>query len=264
MDLTYKEMSQFFEIIDSRIEKKNRESQTPKTYPAKIISVSSDGLFADCKILTTGDETIMSALKNKTGVVLHINDEVILFAPLGDLSNIYIDKSKSGTIIDGQNLAEFSVGNSQITLEAIDDSRINGSANIDGAKLNISSVIAGINSDGTTTIEGSKVYLDNKTLDVKMQEVEINVTYKVDIISSNGGVFKNGQISTTLMARVYHGAEDVTDTIDANRFRWTRVSSDTEGDVAWNTSHYGGMKQITVTQIDVFARATFNCEILDS
>ncbi len=90
-----------------------------------------------------------------------------------------------------------------------------------------------------------------------------NVTHKVEIFSSGGLVFKNGQITTTLIARVYKGKEDVTDLIDANYFRWTRISDDTEGDEAWNATHYSGMKQVVITQDDVFVRATFNCTILN-
>ena len=92
---------------------------------------------------------------------------------------------------------------------------------------------------------------------------DTHITYKVDIFSTGGLVFKNGVISTTLIARVYRGKDDITDLIDANHFRWTRVSDDPAGDAVWNDANYGGTKQIVVTQDDVFARATFVCEILE-
>ena len=91
---------------------------------------------------------------------------------------------------------------------------------------------------------------------------EDRIPYKVDIFSTGGLVFKNGVIQTTLIARVYKGKEDITDQIDSNHFRWTRISDDPAGDEAWNDANYGGSKQIVVTQDDVFARATFVCEIL--
>ncbi len=90
-----------------------------------------------------------------------------------------------------------------------------------------------------------------------------NVTHKVEIFSTGGLVFKNNIISTTLIARVYKGKEDITDQIDSNYFRWTRISDDPAGDEIWNDANYGGSKQIVVTQDDVFARATFVCEILE-
>ena len=78
----------------------------------------------------------------------------------------------------------------------------------------------------------------------EVDAVKDNIVYKVEIISSNGNVFKNGQIFSTLEARVYHGANDVTATIDANRFRWTRVSDDESGDASWNSAHFSGTKHI--------------------
>ena len=85
----------------------------------------------------------------------------------------------------------------------------------------------------------------------------------MEIFSTGGLVFKNNIISTTLIARVYKGKNDVTDLIDSNFFRWTRISDDPTGDDLWNTQHYSGRKQITVTSADVYVRATFNCQILD-
>ncbi|WP_017416762.1 phage tail spike protein [Clostridium tunisiense] len=96
-----------------------------------------------------------------------------------------------------------------------------------------------------------------------MEKIEEIKPYTVDIISTNGIVFKNGVINTKLIARVYKGREDITDTIDANKFRWTRVSNDIEADKLWNASHFGGTKEITITKNDVYTRATFNCEILE-
>lgn len=94
----------------------------------------------------------------------------------------------------------------------------------------------------------------------KIEEIK---PYTVEIFSTNGLVFKNGVINTKLIAKVYKGREDITDSIDANKFRWTRVSNDSVGDNTWNTSHFGGTKEITITSDDVNVRATFNCEILE-
>lgn len=87
--------------------------------------------------------------------------------------------------------------------------------------------------------------------------------YQVDIISTGGLLFKNGVISTILLARVYKNNEDVTDLIDANRFRWTKTNSDGTPDTVWNEAHFGGVKQVLVTSEDIYRRATFECKILD-
>jgi phage minor structural protein len=106
------------------------------------------------------------------------------------------------------------------------------------------------------------VYLDAYLAKLEVDSVKDNLVYKVEIISSNGNVFKNGQIFSTLEARVYHGANDVTATIDANRFRWTRVSDDESGDASWNSAHFSGTKSVSITPSDVPIRATFQCSIL--
>jgi len=134
-----------------------------------------------------------------------------------------------------------------------------------------------LNNDDIVSAINELVQTSGVDMDKRMDEVEArtvaldeditdamnNIVYKVEIISSNGNVFKNGAFSTILEAKVYRGAIDVTDTMDASRFRWKRISSDIDGDNSWNTSHFGGAKQITITPADIYVRATFNCEILD-
>lgn len=84
------------------------------------------------------------------------------------------------------------------------------------------------------------------------------------IISSNGGIFKNGDISTVLSAEVYLGQTKVTDNYDSNAFVWTRVSADPDDDYQWNSAHAGGAKQIKITASDVYIRATFFCDLVDT
>ena len=97
----------------------------------------------------------------------------------------------------------------------------------------------------------------------RVEEIESQKMLRLVIISSNGNIFKNGNISTTLSAKVYSWDEDITDTLDDNQFRWTRVSADAAADTLWNQAHYGGTKSITITGNDVSARATFYCDLVD-
>ncbi len=85
----------------------------------------------------------------------------------------------------------------------------------------------------------------------------------LQIISTHGNIFKNGNISTTLSVVVWYGEEDITDSFNANEFRWTRVSADTVSDTTWNQAHYSGTKTVTITGSDVNGKATFHCELLD-
>ena len=96
----------------------------------------------------------------------------------------------------------------------------------------------------------------------RVDEVEKNVTYDAQVFSTNGLVFKNGIIETTLFCRVFHGKDDITDTIEASRFNWIRVSDG--DDDTWNADpRTRGVKSLRITADDVTARATFNCEVLD-
>lgn len=98
----------------------------------------------------------------------------------------------------------------------------------------------------------------------RVTEIEKQKMYRLVITSSNGNIFKNGNISTTLSAQVYSWDENVTDSLDPNQFVWTRVSEDTDSDKLWNAAHYGGAKQITITTEDVNVRATFFCDLIDT
>lgn len=91
----------------------------------------------------------------------------------------------------------------------------------------------------------------------RITTIEEQKMLRLVIISSNGNIFKNGNVKTLLSAKVYSWDEDITDTLDANQFVWTRVSEDTEADKVWNEQHFGGAKSVVITGADVKVRATF-------
>ncbi|MBO5425255.1 MAG: hypothetical protein J6A25_07060 [Lachnospiraceae bacterium] len=74
---------------------------------------------------------------------------------------------------DGQTilLDENGVKSEGITDGSITNDKINEDANIDGAKLNINSVINKINTDGTEVIQGTKIEVDGTNLGVKLSEI---------------------------------------------------------------------------------------------
>ena len=98
----------------------------------------------------------------------------------------------------------------------------------------------------------------------RIDEINEQKMYRLIISSSNGNIFKNGNIQTTLTAAVFSWDENITDTLDPNQFIWTRVSDDAEADAEWNTAHYGGAKSIEITSNDVDVRATFFCDLIDT
>jgi len=98
----------------------------------------------------------------------------------------------------------------------------------------------------------------------RVSEIESQKMYRLVISSSNGNIFKNGIINTTLYATVFSWDENVTDSLDPNQFIWTRVSEDAEADKLWNDAHFGGTKFIEITSDDVKVRATFFCDLIDT
>ncbi|HJF35217.1 MAG TPA: hypothetical protein K8U79_04225, partial [Clostridium perfringens] len=74
---------------------------------------------------------------------------------------------------DGQTilLDENGVTNEGLTDGSITNEKISDDANIDGAKLNINSVVSKINEDGTETIQGTKIEVDGTTLNTKLSTI---------------------------------------------------------------------------------------------
>lgn len=98
----------------------------------------------------------------------------------------------------------------------------------------------------------------------RIDEINEKKMYRLVISSSNGNIFKNGNIHTTLTATVFSWDENITDELDENQFIWTRVSADTEADERWNEEHFGGSKSVEITSEDVDVRATFFCDLIDT
>ena len=98
----------------------------------------------------------------------------------------------------------------------------------------------------------------------RITTIEEQKMLRLVITSSNGNIFKNGNVKTLLSAVVYSWDKDITDTLDANQFIWTRVSEDAEADKVWNEQHFGGAKSVVITGADVKVRATFYCDLIDT
>lgn len=98
----------------------------------------------------------------------------------------------------------------------------------------------------------------------RITEIEDKKMYRLVITSSNGNIFKNSNIQTTLSAIVFSWDENVTDSLDPNQFIWTRVSDDPVADAVWNDAHFGGTKSIVITKDDVNVKATFFCDLIDT
>ena len=86
------------------------------------------------------------------------------------------------------------------------------------------------------------------------------VGFRIEIISTSD-ILSDYIQNTTLTARVWHGSQNVTDSLPASRFQWKRKSADSTADALWNSAHTG-MKSITLTTRDVLYSATYDCELI--
>jgi hypothetical protein len=87
-------------------------------------------------------------------------------------------------------------------------------------------------------------------------------SYTVSIQSSNGSIFRPAQVDTILTCHVYQNTTEITEDLDASRFRWKRLSADAADDTRWNTSSKAiGHKSVEIKNADCVGRTVFSCEI---
>lgn len=91
---------------------------------------------------------------------------------------------------------------------------------------------------------------------------EDGLSFTVVIESSNGDVFRPGDISTTLTCRVYLNTAEVTEDIPESKFNWKRRTKDELGDEKWSTSSKAvGHRSVDITSADCNGRTVFGCEV---
>ncbi|MEK1828996.1 hypothetical protein AAAC51_07555 [Priestia megaterium] len=130
-------------------------------------------------------------------------------------------------------------------------------------ELNASQITAGKVRADLIEIGSDTQFQEGYSPDELREEMKDRIPYTVEVISSNGNIFRRGEIQTTLSALVKNGAEYITDEIPASRFVWKRVSMDDEGDQIWDAAHIG-KKEVVITKDDIYQRATFLCQVMDS
>lgn len=172
---------------------------------------------------------------------------------LGFSSNGYNGPYETAITSDGQIVADFITSGSLVAniIKAGVLSSVDGSSywNLETGEVVLRAYAT------TETVEETNSRID---------EIEEQKMLRLVITSTNGNIFKNGNIQTTLEATVNSWDENITDTLDENQFIWTRVSDDAAADAEWNQQHFGGSKSIEITKDDVKVRATFFCDLIDT
>ncbi|MBY0094949.1 phage tail protein [Priestia aryabhattai] len=95
-----------------------------------------------------------------------------------------------------------------------------------------------------------------------VNEVKEQIVYKAELQTTKGTVFRNGVINTQLIAVAFKGKEDITTTLPNTSIVWTKYDMDGNIDTAWNTAHANTGRILTLTQNDIYKKATIKCEIL--
>ena len=132
------------------------------------------GVIDTSKVTISGANGNLKIFGNRLQVFEGVGQKQYERVSLGDVNN---DGSIYGLRVRGKDgvtilYDENGVYSEGITDGSINNSKISDDANIDGAKLNINSVINNINENGTETIKGVMIDIDGEKLDSKIFEME--------------------------------------------------------------------------------------------
>lgn len=87
------------------------------------------------------------------------------------------------------------------------------------------------------------------------------VPFVLELKSTSGVVFQNGNIQTKLISTVSKLGTDMTNRFN---FRWIRESKYGTNDTEWNKLHETATRELTITSNDVDREAIFICEALEN
>jgi phage minor structural protein len=144
------------------------------------------GTIDTSKVTVAGPNSNLKMSGNRLQVFTGIGSGQVERVSLGDVNG---NGSKYGLLIrgaDGQTVImdENGVTNAGITNGSITNEKISGTANIDGAKLNISSVVTKINA-GTTSISGAKIDVNGTSLTTKLSTIDTTQTAQGQTITEH-------------------------------------------------------------------------------
>ena len=225
---------------------------------AKIVSLNADvitsGTLATERLIIWGDD----------GLIYEINAQASGLS-MQELQDEKYREQLSGTVLVARSVTAEQIAAATITANEILSGTITGDK-IAASTIEGSNIKAGAISTSHVTADFGKT-LDlssNEGINMKVEKVYTDmddlVGFRIEIISTSDILSEDIQ-QTTLTARVWHGSQNVTESIPAARFQWKRKSSDSTADAIWNNAHTG-MKSILLTTRDVLYSATYDCELL--
>ena len=145
------------------------------------------GTIDTSKIYIAGADGHLQLKGNRLQVFDGLGNSAVERVSLGDVNG---DGSKFGLRVRGADgetilLDENGVTSEGITDGSITNNKISDDANIDGAKLNINSVVTEINDNGTEVIKGTKISVNGTNLETKLSTIETKQTTQGNTISQH-------------------------------------------------------------------------------
>jgi len=95
--LNFKQQNQFMKEVKKWIKQGIDGQPIAKHYYGTIVQTYDNDTYADISVNHGTTSSLLTHLSNKSGVVLQVNDVVLLTSPFGDISDIYIDKNSSNS-----------------------------------------------------------------------------------------------------------------------------------------------------------------------
>ena len=195
------------------------------------------------------DEALIGAIKAAN---LDVSDLFANNAFIGQLETYSIKSPTIGEEIDISKNSSITLTNDRISLMVESDSN--------ESELVLTDNMIQAIGDKFSIIANDIDLSANNSISLNVENiVKEQIGYRLEIVSTSD-ILSSAISQTTLSARVYQGKDDVTDNVSASMFRWKRISSDSTSDAVWNNAHIG-MKSITITTLDVFYSATYQCEL---
>lgn len=145
------------------------------------------GTIDTSRVTVAGPNSNLKLSGNRLQVFNGVGSNQVERVSLGDVRG---DGSQYGLLVRGADgktviMDENGVTNAGITDGAITNDKINPDANIDGAKLNINSVITRINEDGSESIHGTKIDIEGTSLSAKLSNITTTQTAQGNKISEH-------------------------------------------------------------------------------
>lgn len=174
------------------------------------------GTVDTSKVTVAGPNSNLKISGNRLQVFNGVGSKQVERVSLGDVRG---DGSQYGLLVRGKDgktviMDENGVTNAGITDGSITNDKINPDANIDGAKININSVITRINEDGTEVIKGTKVEIDGTNLSTKLSTITTTQTTQGNKISEHSSKIaaNESQINLKVDSQTYKSDKEEIET----------------------------------------------------